>query len=107
MGNSHILEKLHHGKGALLIFMHHVNFSALLAVCIIFFFNFVHIFMSQCLKFQEDPSEKSNEQDDKSRAKSKDEVLIFINIIFTILFSIECFLKLLAFGIKVCEKEIN
>lgn len=64
-----------------------------------------YIFILTCLKFQEDNSQDNIQMNNsQSKAKIQEDVLIYINITFTILFSIECFLKLLAFGIKVCQR---
>ncbi|XP_076093874.1 voltage-dependent calcium channel type A subunit alpha-1-like isoform X10 [Mytilus galloprovincialis] len=53
------------------------------------------------LMMKEDNSQDNIQMNNsQSKAKTQEDVLIYINITFTILFSIECFLKLLAFGIK-------
>lgn len=68
------------------------------------FLQFLHQFNNQ-KEFEENFWRKQSEEEKSSIPPEEgsfyERVLISINIVFTVLFTIECILKLLAFGIKV------
>lgn len=67
---------------------------------------------SKLLKFQFtnqsqfDGTHQGNNADFATSSSQYERVLISINIVFTILFTVECILKILAFGVKVCRKNL-